>query len=164
MKRFKFPRKKRKDVEPMKAKEYLKHLKRLDTIINQKLQELSDLRLKMASPPGIDYSKDRVQTSPSGEAPFVRIMDRVMELEAEINDEVDRFVDEKHKIINQIQGLKDSRCIEILFKRYVEYKSLETIAVELNYTYQYTRELHGHALQEFQRTYNTLLKSYKPLV
>jgi len=35
--------------------------------------------------------------------------------------------------------------------RYVEYKKLEEIAVDLNFTYQYVRELHGHALQEFTR-------------
>lgn len=146
----------------MKAKDYLKRLKRLDTIINQKIQELGDLRLTIGSTPGIDYSKDRVQTSPSGDAPFVHTIHRIIELEGEINAEINEFVDEKHKIINQIQGLKDTRYIEILFKRYVEYKTLETIAVELSYTYQYARELHGYALQDFQRTYNNLLKSYIP--
>lgn len=141
----------------MKAKEYLQQLQRLDTVINQKIKEVDDLRTMSVSAGGIDYSKERVQSSPSGDAPFVRVINRIVDLEEEINREIDAFVDEKHKVINQIQGLKDSRYIEVLYKHYVEFKRLEVVAVEMNFTYQYTRELHGCALQDFERTYKNLL-------
>lgn len=144
----------------MKAKEYLQQLQRLDTVINQKIKELDDLRLKSRSTGSIDYSKERVQTSPSGDAPFVKLIGRIVDLEAEINAEIDAFVDEKHKIINQIQGLKNSKYIEILYKHYVEFKRLEVVAVEMNFTYQYVVELHGYALKDFQTTYENLLNSY----
>jgi hypothetical protein len=49
--------------------------------------------------------------------------------------------------------------VRILFKKYVEFKRLEVIAVEMNYTYQYTKELHGYALADFQRTYTNLLSN-----
>jgi len=141
----------------MKAKEYLQQLQRLDTVINQKIKEVEDLRTISVSAGGIDYSKERVQSSPSGDAPFVRVINRIVDLEEEISREIDTFVDEKHKVINQIQGLKDSRYIEVLYKHYVEFKRLEAVAVEMNFTYQYTRELHGYALQDFERTYKNLL-------
>ncbi len=134
----------------MKAKEYLQQLKRLDTVINQKNKELAALRLKSQSAGGIDYSKDRMQSSPSGDASFVKPICRIIDLEAEINAEIDRFVDEKHKVINQIQGLKNSDYISLLFKRYVEFKSLEKICVEMNFSYDYIKHLHGYALQDFE--------------
>lgn len=137
----------------MKAKEYLQQLQRLDTVINQKIKELGDLRLKSKSTGAIDYSKERVQTSPSGDAPFVKLIGRIVDLEEEINAEIDRYVDEKHKIINQIQGLKNSDYISLLFKRYVEFKKFETIAVEMNFTYQYVLNMHGYALKEFESAY-----------
>lgn len=143
----------------MKAKEYLQQLQRLDTVINQKIKELGDLRLKSQSAGSIDYSKERVQTSPSGDAPFVKLIGRIIDLEAEINAEIDAFVDDKHKIINQIQGLKNSKYIEILYKHYVEFKRLEVVAVEMNFTYRYVVELHGYALKDFQTTYENLLNS-----
>ena len=143
----------------MKAKEYLQQLQRLDTVINQKIKELDDLRLKSQSTGSVDYSKERVQTSPSGDAPFVKLIGRIIDLEAEINAEIDAFVDDKHKIINQIQGLKNSKYIEILYKHYVEFKRLEVVAVEMNFTYQYVVELHGYALKDFQTTYENLLNS-----
>lgn len=137
----------------MKAKEYLQQLQRLDTVINQKIKEVHDLRLQAQSGGGLDYSKERVQSSPSGDAPFVKPIRRIIDLEAEINAEIDRFVDEKHKIINQIQGLKNSDYISLLFKRYVEFKKFETIAVEMNFTYQYVLNMHGYALKEFEIAY-----------
>lgn len=143
----------------MKAKEYLQQLQRLDTMINQKIKELGDLRLMSQSAGGIDYSKERVQSSPSGDAPFVKPVLRMIELEQEINAEIDRFVDEKHEIINQIQALQNPKHIDILYKHYVEFKRLEIVAVEMNFTYQYIVELHGTALKEFQLTHENLLNS-----
>lgn len=143
----------------MKAKEYLQQLQRLDTMINQKIKELGDLRLMSQSVGGIDYSKERVQSNPSGDAPFVKPVLCMIELEQEINAEIDRFVDEKHEIINQIQALQNPKHIDILYKHYVEFKRLEIVAVEMNFTYQYIVELHGTALKEFQLTHENLLNS-----
>lgn len=137
----------------MKAKEYLQQLQRLDTVINQKIKEVHDLLLQAQSTGGLDYSKERVQSSPSGDAPFVKPIYRIIDLEAEINAEIDKFIDEKHKIINQIQSLKNSDYISLLFKRYVEFKKFETIAVEMNFTYQYVLNMHGYALKEFESVY-----------
>lgn len=142
------------DVNP---KEYLLKLQRLNTNINQKIAELDSLRLMCTSIKSPSFDSDKVQTGGSGDAPFVRQIEKIMMLQSEINAEINRFVDEKHTIINQIQQLSDSRYIEILHKRYVEFKRLEVVAVEMNYSYQYTIELHGHALKAFK---NILLKTY----
>lgn len=138
----------------MWAKEYLQQLRRLDTVIDQKIKELDDLRSMSTSVGSIDYSKERVQTSPSGDAPFVKIVNKMIELDEEINRDIDDFVDRKHKIINEIQSLENTKHIQILFKKYVEYKTFEQISVEMNYTYQYIVLLHGYALKEFSQKYS----------
>ena len=109
---------------------------------------------------GATASKERVQTSPSGDAPYVRTVSRIVDLNRRIQEEIDDFVDRKHKIINQIQGLDNPNYIKLLFKRYVEFKKFEEIAFELDFTYQYTIELHGYALKEFEKTY---LTQWKPM-
>ena len=116
------------------------------------------MHLKSRSIGSIDYSRERVQTSLSGNAPFVGLIERINDLNAEINAEIDTFVDEKHRIINQIQGLTNINHIALLYKRYIEFKKFETIADEMNFTYQYAIELHGYALAEFQTTYENILK------
>ncbi|MGN1031662.1 MAG: hypothetical protein ACI4PQ_08680 [Butyricicoccaceae bacterium] len=130
----------------MTAKQYLSQLRKLDIQINQKQQELYELRcaaerVTPASGDGFGGvgGSDRVGN----------IVARMGDLDDEINDDIDRLVDMRHLIINQIQQLEDARYIDILFKRYVEHKSLEQISVEMNYSYQPVRRMHGHALQAF---------------
>lgn len=113
----------------MDAKEYLQQLRKLDIKINQKIKELEDLKITARSIGSIDYSKERVQSSPSTDASFVKTIEKISALENEINAEIDEFVDKKHGIIDQIQGLKNSKFIEVLYKHYAEFKRLEVDAV-----------------------------------
>lgn len=144
--------------KPMRAKKYLQQLQRLDAVIKQKIKELDELRSMSTCVWGTNYAEERVQTSPSGNAPYEKKIHRMIDLEQEINKEIDDYVGCKHRIINEIQGLSDVNHINLLYKRYVEFKRFEVIAVEMNYTYQYTREIHGYALLEFERTYKNLHK------
>lgn len=138
----------------MRAKEYLQQLRRLDTVIDQKIRELDELRTRSTRISSMDYSIERVQTSPSGDAPYAKTVHRMIDLNEEINRDIDDFVDRKHKIINEIQSLENTKHIQILFKKYVEYKTFEQISVEMNYTYQYIVLLHGYALKEFSQKYS----------
>mgnify|MGYP001028919184 CR=1 FL=1 len=134
----------------MKAKEYLQQLQKLDIIIHQKLQELDELK-KLQSIRAIDYTMEKVQSSRQNGATFENVLIKIIDMENEINDEIDRFIDMKHNIINQIQSLESYIFIELLYKRYVEYKSLEMIGKEMEYSYQHIRRLHISSLKEFQK-------------
>ncbi len=70
---------------------------------------------------------------------------------------IESYTQEQNKIISQIQSLEDSRYIEILYKRYVEFKKFELIAVEMNYDYNWVKNLHGMALMNFETTYPNIL-------
>ena len=133
----------------MTAKEYLSQLRRLNVVINNKIKELDELRSVSGCVSGIDYSADKVQVSPKAGGSFEEVIEKIIELEEEINTEIDGYVHTKHKVINQINSLCDYRYAELLYKRYVEFKRLDEVAVEMNYTYQYIVLLHGYALKEF---------------
>ena len=135
----------------MKAKEYLQQLPVLDMKINLKLQELEALKVKLIGVGGVDYSNDRVQTSPQNAANFTEILHNIECFENEINTDIDKLVNKRHCIINQINELQNVQYIEILYKRYVEYKDLKKIAKEMEYTYDYIRKIHVKALQNFEK-------------
>ena len=139
----------------MKAKEHLGNLRCLKIKIDQKKEQLKELELLRGSLGSLDYSKERVQTSVDGNKVENDTL-KILLLESEIKDDMIAFEIEKDKMIREIHMLKNADYIRLLFKRYVEFKSLEKIAVEMNYTYQYVRELHGYALQEFETTYTNL--------
>ena len=121
----------------------------------KKIQELDELK-RLISIKAVDYSREKVQTNVCHNADFENTIIKIIDIEREINTQIDNFVNKKHQIINQIQGMKNCKYIQVLYKRYVEYKSLKTIANEMDYTYQYTRELHKISLTTFENTYTKL--------
>lgn len=134
----------------MTAKEYLSQIRLFDECINQKISELEDLKRSRTVISAVDYSKEKNSGNRPNEATFVKLSDKIIDLSAEINREIDFFISEKHKIINQIQQIKDTRHMQVLYKHYVEYKGFEDIASEMNYVYQYIIELHIKALKTFK--------------
>ena len=135
------------------AKVYLNRVKALDTKINQLIEERDDLRLIATgnSSPRLDPNK--VQTSGSGDV-MARNVERYVELENHITKLIDRYVDMKDRVIREIHALDDPRYVEILYLRYVKFRRFEEIAVLMNYNFNYIRQLHGNALNEFARIHN----------
>lgn len=136
------------------AKQYLDQLRVIDTKINQKMEELADLMTAATSTGAIDYSKDRAQTSPQN-AQENRIC-KYVDLDAEINREIDEFVDIKHRVTKEIQELNVDYYIKILFKVYVQYKTVKDAANEIGLSYQYVRDLHKKALEAFEELHTDL--------
>lgn len=132
----------------MGAKEYLRQIQLLDIKINQRLQELNQLResaISLSSP----KNGEIVQTSKENHS--MHAVDKYVDLEKEINKMIDDMTDLRHEIIEKIQGLSNGKYINVLHKRYVECKSFELIAVEMNYACRHVHRLHGYALEEFRR-------------
>ena len=132
----------------MMPKEYLRQLRVFSIKIQQKKDELEGLKAAAENvSAGID--SERVQTSPKDRMPDD--VSRIVDLESEIHKDIQELLILKNKIINEIQGLSNPVYIEILYKRYVEYKQFEEIAIEINYSYRQVLRIHGFALQEFKR-------------
>lgn len=142
----------------MIAKEYLRELKRLSTCIDQKMQEKATLYSSTLGAARMDA----VRVSGSGPSGGIeKVLERLEEMEIEITRQIDLFADRRHIIIDQIQGLGNEIYITVLYKRYVEFKRLEEIAVEMGYTYKYVSRVHGYALQEFYRLHETAIAEYE---
>jgi len=133
----------------MKAKNELKEIERLDERIQMKIDELYSLKTMAHKTTQVNDGMPHA----SGVSDKVgNLVSRYIDLEDEINREIDEFVDKKNAIINRINMLHNVVHIRLLKKKYIEYKSLELIAVEMQYSYDYTRRLHGLALLEFEKT------------
>lgn len=135
----------------MTAKEYLSQLQKLDKHIEQKLHEKTQYQNNITTVKALDYSTDRVQTSPKHEASYVELLIKLNDMSKQIDNEIDKFVDLKSKITKQIQMITDIRYSEILYNRYVKYMAFRKIAYEMNYSYAHVRKLHSFALCEFQK-------------
>lgn len=142
----------------MNGKEYLDQIRLLNIKINHKQQEVDDLKIMATCTGSVSgQSPDRIISSPSGDSLEKKII-RYVQLEEEINSDIDALVIIKHQIINQIHQLNDDRYMNILFKRYVEFKKFELISVEMGYDYDWIRKLHTEALRTFEDKFSYILK------
>lgn len=137
------------------ARRYLEQLQELDTNINQDLERLDDMKTNACSTGAIDYSAERVQTSPSGDS-LCKAVTNYVDFNEQINREIDRFCDAKNLIIKQIRGLHNNYFNQILFKVYVQFKTVKQASKEMKKSYNYTVELHNKALAAFEETYKNL--------
>ncbi len=134
----------------MKAKEYLMQIEILSVKIEQKKQRAKEYRDLALCSGGFDYSKERVQTSNLGGQIEDRII-RYVSLESEITENIFMLQQMKDKITGEIHNLNNSDYIILLYKRYVECKTLGQIAKDMHYSYDRIRHMHGNALMEFEK-------------
>lgn len=97
----------------------------------------------------IDYSSDRVQTSPTGDA-LPRIIAKIIDLQEEINADIDRFIDLKAEVMHVIDILPADEQ-EILYGKYFEYKTMPTIAAEIPCSIRNAQRLHRQALEHLSK-------------
>ena len=132
----------------MKAKDYLQQIRIMDIKIGQRITELTQMRERISIMGGIDYSKDRVQTSPTTGN---KQIETLVDLESEINRMINEEAELKHIIIGEIQQLDNPVHVDILFRRYVQMQSFERIANDIFLSYYRVIHLHGEALQAMQK-------------
>lgn len=140
----------------METKEYLQQIGRYDRLINNKLVELAQYR-SMACSVSAVRNDERVQSSPSYDT-MDKIVSKIEQMENEIDMLVDRYIDNKRIIIFQIDSMPDEMTYQILFSRYVEQKTFEKMAIEMNYCYKQIIRRHGKALQEFEQKWGNTYK------
>lgn len=132
--------------EAMTAKEYLRQAYRLDRKINNCIEEAARLRELALSVTGPGFG-ERVQTSHSTEAPFVKRIEKAIALEGEINEEIDRLVDLKLEIIEVLHSVEDIDCRMVLEKRYLGYERWEEIATEMGISESWVLKLHRQGIK-----------------
>lgn len=115
----------------MTAKEYLHQAYRLDHKINSDIEELQRLR-EMSFSISSPQLGDRVQTSRSNDAPFVKCIFKIQEMEEKIDAEIDLFVDLKKEIRSVIEKVEDTDEQMVLRYRYIHNMTWEQIGDELN--------------------------------
>ena len=131
------------------AKEYLQNIRLLDSRINHSLAELADLEdMVLRITP---VWRDDVISSSGSYDKLGDTVAKICDLKTQINKDIDTYVDLKREALNKLKKVEKTEYYDILHKRYVEFQSLEQIAVSMNYTYRWIRRLHGRALQAFEK-------------
>lgn len=140
----------------MTAKEYLQKIRHYKYQIAQYYLRLEELYTVLGMG-AIDYSKDKVQTSPQN-----KIEDVIAKIDEIRNErlkailDMELFIDEATKKINE---LPNESYREVLTERFINLRRYEAIADKMYLENQSARKLCGIALSKFEEMHKDFLKS-----
>ncbi len=132
----------------MKVETYLKQGIMLDQRINYQLRKLAELRENACSIPAVMPKGGKVQTSPDGNAPFVRALMRMEEQEERINREIELLVELKEQIREVIGQVDDNRLQMVLVYRYLEGMTWEEMGGLLHAGKTTLKRWHNQAIDQ----------------
>ena len=133
----------------MMAKEFLRQAYRLNELINSDLEELQNLR-ELSRSVSSPVFEEKISGTKSTDPPFVRYVGKIIDLEKQIQQEVDRLVKLKGDIreaINQMQNVDEKLLLRY---RYINFLNWEEICVNLNVSIRTVHRLHSSALQHLK--------------
>ena len=133
----------------MTAKEYLNQARHLDALINCRLREIGYWRDLSSSVSGTRF--DGMPHSPNRptEAPFVRCLEKIDEIQRSVEEKVAYLVRLKEEINMAIDMLENRDEQLVLRYRYLDDCTWEEISRMLNVSLRTVHRIHGSALQNF---------------
>ena len=137
-------------MQDISAKEYLKSIRTLDMAIKVKEEELYRLKLNIASL-SPQTTGERVMNSSTSD--MMSTVDKIVDMQAVINAEIDRLVNLKEEARSKINQLKDTRYVSLLTDYYINCKTWEQVADDMGYDLRWVYRLHGRALQSSSKIF-----------
>ena len=129
----------------MTKKEYLSQAYRLDQRINSKLAQvtaLNDLATKCTT-----TLTDMPRNPSRGISTMADAVEKIVDLQAEINRDIDALVDLKRNIVRAIKAVANTEYQTILELRYLCFKTWEQIAVDMGYNVRHVYRIHDEAVE-----------------
>ena len=141
----------------MTAKEYLSEVQRLQSVSEHKQQKVREYRHAIKSAPSARMNPAKVQVS--GQADRIGDMvGKIVDLEAEIQKDMVDIAYKQREVINMIHGLDNPLHMQVLFKRYIQYKGMDAIGKDMGKSYNYVLKLHKQALEAFETANKEVLQ------
>ncbi len=117
----------------MKAKEYLSQALWLNQRIDNKLEQLERLKA-MAMRVTTNLTQEKVSGGYNERNPMENTIVKIMDLEREVNDEIDKLINLKQEILETISLVDDPMAQLLLEMRYINRRTWGEIAEELGYS------------------------------
>lgn len=127
-----------------RAQEYLEQVEKLNAMIENKMAEMAQWR-DVALGITTNTEGERVQSSGSQQK-MADAINRVIDLQNEINSMIDRLIDLKQEIIRTIELLNATEY-DVLHKRYIQGMTFDEIGAVKNKSKSWATTVHGRALQ-----------------
>jgi hypothetical protein len=137
-------------ISAQNSKEYLKSIRTLDIDTKVKNDTIAVLEenLKRINP---QTTNERVMNSNSSDV--TKTVDKIIDLQSEIRQEIDRLIVLKKEAINIIEQIQNKKYITVLTEYYINCKTWEEVAKIVPCDDRYVYKLHIKALQAFDKIF-----------
>lgn len=136
----------------MLLRDFLSSTKKSEMLIESDMRELEQLRAMSTGLRSVNLS-ERVNTSRSNEAEYIRIIEKIYDLEEKINREIDEMVDRKEEIrelINKLGNIDERLCLKM---RYIDFYSWAEIAEKMAFSDRQIYRIHERAISHLSVFY-----------
>lgn len=133
------------------CKRWLNRAYKIEKLIKYDKEEIERLENLINTGMGIDYLKDRVQTSLSNEAPFERKILEVVEIKNRYKQRVLHQEIIKNEIREAIESLDDNVQKEILILRHIKFLDWAEISNIVNYSSRQCLRLYYKAISNLSK-------------
>ena len=132
----------------MTSKEYLMQIYNLDHKIYMMQLEADEYRRLADVIPGGNYDKPFVKPSNRNtEAPFVKWINKALDKEKEIEQEIERLNNLKVEVTSVISQIDNGNYRMVLMLRYLKSMKIEEIAETMHYSIPSVKRWHREALE-----------------
>lgn len=132
----------------MNAKDYLTEYKRIEARVRVLQTEVEKLRTDAE---GMNINLDGMPKASGKPDKIARLAIQLAAYETDLADELSHLWSKRMEIVGELGKLKEPKHFTILHARYIEGKTWERIAVDMDITWRYCYMLHGRALTEFEK-------------
>lgn len=137
----------------MNVYEYFQNIKKLDYKMRNIRAEMNRLEELSVSAGAVDYSTERVQSGKAEQTPtFVHNLEQMAEQRQRLLETAYKYESYRNLAFERLDVLEPLEA-RILYMRYFEYKNLETVADELNYSFFGVRYNYRSAIRKFKEHY-----------
>lgn len=133
------------------VKKRLNRAYKIEKLIKYDKEEIERLESLINTGMGIDYLKDRVQTTSSNEAPFERKILEIVEIKNRYKQRVLHQEIIKNEIREAIESLDDNVQKEILILRHIKFLDWAEISNIVNYSSRQCLRLYYKAISNLSK-------------
>lgn len=102
-----------------------------------------------------NYGGESSGSHQSGDEKLVDAVSKIIEAKNRVSDELEMLEATEREIVKTIDSVTDNALNTLLYKRYINGKTFEQIAVEMNYSYYHVvHRLHPKALKAVKMLLN----------
>ncbi len=128
----------------MTKKEYLEQIQYFDLKIKVSQEEIENLEsvITYVSPIIRDFVNSSTKTKKDD------LICKILDFKDKIIDDINYLVELRENVFNSINAIEDVRARTILMLRYLEYKTWDVIAEQMNYSIRNVHRIHNMAIDE----------------